>query len=672
MKYPKFLLPAIAGLALLIAGPTRADDMASIEIAPATGAVTLTPRWTIGANIAGFHFMAQDLSLGGGPNQFYSVKGTAIPVNGDTSAFTIYLPASGAATVHTDIGSKLRPNSYSSLTSADPDLGYGSIQFYFIHHKSDGDYFAHIVPGSGTASAVEDLKPMSQPGNPTTGGLSGYLGLTFAASDLGYGANLFYYLRNHPVTGFATFGSLVPALAGTSTDHADLGIAGYNALAYTPTDVGYGGDQLYYQRLDPVTGFTILGRLDASNGRSYDIANLGSVFGTLTFVVGDVGFGVNNFYATGALTSNWQSVSFAAIADRAMNDGGFAVSPSASSGLALTLTVVPGSTGTASITGPVAGVFIVTPLTPGRIVLQATQAGQTVPTPYEYNMLRQGFSVGPGSTVGQYVPPGVIAVVPPVPGDPTDNRLPLLSDFNRDGSTDLIWQNRSTGAVSIWLMNGSKVVKKRAIRTAVAPSNKVVGAGDFNGDGRSDILWRDSKTGKLSIWIMRGTHVRSTRAVLTKTPKSKKIVGLGDFNRDGKTDIVWHVRGGGVGLWLVKSKSAARLTKRSVGRIAVGWQGAGAGDFNGDGNVDILWNAAGGNPGVWLMNKTTYASSTSIDTVVPTGWKITGTGDFNRDGMIDILLRQKSGPVGLWLMDGTEVASSSVITRRPRSWEIHN
>ena len=181
MNYMRLSLIALSSLAAIVGLTARADNMASINIAPATGEVSLTPRWATGPDLAGFHHMAQDLSLGGGANQFYSIKGSPIPPGGDISAFTRYIASSGAATSHEDIGSKLTPNAYSALTSADPDLGFGSVQLYFIHHKDDGDYFSHIVPSSGTASAVTDLKPMSQPGGPSTGGESGYFGLTFAA-----------------------------------------------------------------------------------------------------------------------------------------------------------------------------------------------------------------------------------------------------------------------------------------------------------------------------------------------------------------------------------------------------------------------------------------------------------------------------------------------------------
>jgi PKD repeat protein len=398
MKLSSFIASAVAAFTLFVCTSARGDTMASLAIAPTTGAVTLTPRWAIGGNLAGFHQKSQNLGLtGSSANNFYSLKGTTIPAGGDILAFNFYAPGSGAATPHADIGSKLTPDSYSALTSADPDVGFGSVNLYTIHHKGTTDYFTAIIPGSGTASAVTDEKPMSGPGGPgTVTGVSGYFGLTFAAGNLGYGINNFYYLRTDPVSGNTKFGTLAPALLSSSSDQFDLGTGGHKALTYTGTDVGYGVDKMYYLRLDPVTGFTILGLLDpalAGIRHTSDIANLGSVFSTLTFVPGDVGFGANNFYATGAINPTWQSVSFAAIADRTIASGSFTVSPTASSALPIVLTVVPGSTGSATITGPVGGVFTVTPTAPGVITLQATQAGAVAPIAYESNMLRQSFTV---------------------------------------------------------------------------------------------------------------------------------------------------------------------------------------------------------------------------------------------------------------------------------------
>jgi len=65
---------------------------------------------------------------------------------------------------YADPASKLTANSYSALTFAAADLGFGASNFYTIHHAPNSmDYFAAIVPGTGVAASIADLKPMSSP-----------------------------------------------------------------------------------------------------------------------------------------------------------------------------------------------------------------------------------------------------------------------------------------------------------------------------------------------------------------------------------------------------------------------------------------------------------------------------------------------------------------------------
>lgn len=464
MKYSTLIPSAliIAGLAALAGTAARADNMASIAITPATGAVTLTPHWAIGGNLAGFHHMSQDLGLTGSvANNFYSIIADPIPDGGNILAFNFYVAGSGSATPHADIGSKLTPNSYSALTSADPDVGYGSVNFYLIHHKGTTDYFTAIIPGSATSSAVTDEKPMSGPGGPdTVTGVSGYFGLTFAASNLGYGLNNFYYLRNDPDTGTVKFGTLAPALLGLSADRFDIGAGGFNTLAFTGADVGYGVDKMYYTRLDPITGYTILGMLDpalAGVRHTSDIANLGSVYNTLTFVPGDVGYGANRFYTTGSINSDAQTVSFAAIADRDTGAGSFTVNPTASSALPITLTVVSGSVGDAIISAPVGGVFTVTPTAPGLITLQATQAGALAPIAYAYNMLRQSFTIGGTTLLG--------ITTQPIPQSVATGGTVNLAVV-ADGSSTVTYQWRKDG-IAI-LLNASATTDTLTLTNAQA------------------------------------------------------------------------------------------------------------------------------------------------------------------------------------------------------------
>ena len=386
---------AVAAFSGTQARAADTDNMVSIAFDTGTEVATVSPHWAIRPSLTGFHFMTQDMGLtGGAANEFYSLKGSALPT-GDITGFTYYVPGSGAGTDQQDISVKLTTaqnnSTYSGLTSADPDLGFGPVHFYSIHHVTAGDYLTVIKTAAAVASSVADLKPMSGPGGTGTG----YFGLTFAADNLGSGANLFYYLRTDPSNQHTQFGSLPPGLASVPADKFDLGTNGAKALAYTTSAVttGYGINQMYFLRLDPVTGFTIFSTLNPVTGKASDMTNLGSVYNSLTYVAGDVGFGSGKFYTTGTVNPTAQAISFKAIADHDTANGSFTVTPAASSGLAMTLTVVSGSVGGASISASVAGVFTVTPTSPGLITLQASQAGSTAAIAFEANMLRQSFTI---------------------------------------------------------------------------------------------------------------------------------------------------------------------------------------------------------------------------------------------------------------------------------------
>ncbi len=417
----KFSTLALFALVALGGSQSWAQTNKLATVGIVTGTVTITDRvgtptnrpGMVANNLAGMAYVAGnvpgavDTSI-----SFFTLTGLTLPPNpGDT--FTSYgtLISPTAVGSFPDIAALATANSYSGLTFAIDDLGLPIAgTFYTIHHKNNADYFANIVPRTGGLSSTSDLKPMSWQavggvaGGPASAGGTGYFGLTYATGAVtGYSANSMFYLRTDG-SNHTQFGEMIPALTGASTDKIDLtnavgsfGVGGYTTLAYSPVAFGgYPANQFYYLRLDSVTGNTILGRINPSlvpgTRIIHDIANLGGVFNTLNYAFDATGpagvWGLNQLYATGGRSATSQSISFAAIADRAINLGAFTVAPSASSGLTLSLTVVAGSTGAAQISGPVAGVFTVTPLAPGVITLQASQSGGA----FDANSMRQSFN----------------------------------------------------------------------------------------------------------------------------------------------------------------------------------------------------------------------------------------------------------------------------------------
>jgi len=410
----------------------------------ANGVVTVTPRigtalnvsGSVLNNLAGLQYVAGQVPLDGSPASiaFFALSSSAIPLGGGPAAyFTSYGTLTSPTQVNTyaDPASKLTPDSYSALTYATSDLGYGSGNFYMIHHTpSSVDYFADIVPGTGTSTSIADLKPMSWQaaggvaGGPASPGTNGYFALAYGLGAItGYPANSMYYLRTDTSSN-TQFGYMVPALTGASSDALNLttavgsfGVGGYTTLTYTSTALSdFGANQFYYLRLDPNTGNTILGRINpsliAGTRTISDIANLGGVFNSLVFAsdaTGPVGaWGTDQFYASGSLAPGAQSVSFEAIPNHNIGDI-FTITPTASSGLDMTVTVVSGpatiaQTGTSGA-NPSTLIFNVTTTGPGIVTLQATQSGPGFTT----NMLQQSFDVlGLPSITSATTAPGTV------------------------------------------------------------------------------------------------------------------------------------------------------------------------------------------------------------------------------------------------------------------------
>ena len=127
---------------------------------------------------------------------------------------------------------------------------------------------------------------------------SGYTGLAFAATDVGYGANLFYYVRN-AASGLAMFGTLNPTPGGIATDRYTVG-TNCDSLVYVPSAVSSWGTGIFaYLRHATIAGITgsVIGTIDPVTKVATDRLILGTNYlNALTFTATDVGYGPNLFY----------------------------------------------------------------------------------------------------------------------------------------------------------------------------------------------------------------------------------------------------------------------------------------------------------------------------------------------------------------------------------------
>jgi hypothetical protein len=243
------------------------------DIDPVLG--TLTDRFSVPANLHGLMYADQNENWG--PALFYVIR---LPVIGADEFDTISTVPPGSVTDQFALTS----SNYDALTLAAPDVGYGSVNFYYVRHNNPGvSVFGEIIAQGASSSA--DLWTLAN---------LGYNALTFAAADLGYGANLFYYLRED-ATGHSTFGTINPTPGGAETDLYGVG-TNFDSLVYVSGAVSTWGTSIFAYLRHNATG-SIIGTINPVSHAVTDRISLGTNFlNSLTFTATDVGYGPNLFY----------------------------------------------------------------------------------------------------------------------------------------------------------------------------------------------------------------------------------------------------------------------------------------------------------------------------------------------------------------------------------------
>jgi uncharacterized repeat protein (TIGR01451 family) len=261
-------------------------------VMPAFGTIdpvasTYTNRFSVPSDLHGLMFANQDENWG--PTLFYTTRQPGSGANTFVTISTISAPAYAGSPLVGYVTNEynLTLTGYDALTLAAPDVGYGEINFYYIRHDSGGVcHFGAIK--AAAASSDGDL--------PSALAVTGCTGLAFAEDNVnGYGANMFYYVRN-TAAGIAWFGSLDPTPGLAAVDLYAVG-TNFDALVYvTGTPIaGWGTGYFAYLRHDN-TG-SILGTLNPVTKVPTDRISLGTnFFNALAFTTTDVGYGGNLFY----------------------------------------------------------------------------------------------------------------------------------------------------------------------------------------------------------------------------------------------------------------------------------------------------------------------------------------------------------------------------------------
>jgi Zn-dependent metalloprotease len=225
-----------------------------------------------------------------------------------------------------------------------------------------------------------------------------------------------------------------------------------------------------------------------------------------------------------------------------------------------------------------------------------------------------------------------------------------LSDFNRDGSTDLVARDV---AGRLWLYPGNGAggfLGRRQMGVGWNTMASIVTPGDVTGDGVGDLVARDT-VGRLWLYPGNGSSgLGARRQIGSGWSTMNAITAAGDLNGAGRPDLLARDLGGV--LWLYPVSGNAAVGARI--RIGAGWNGftvLGAGDLSGDGRADVL---ARDPAGVLWLYQGNGAGGLTAQTRAGAGWAgmsaLVTPGNWDRAAGNDTLARDATGH--LWFYPG--------------------
>ena len=258
---------------------------------------------------------------------------------------------------------------------------------------------------------------------------------------------------------------------------------------------------------------------------------------------------------------------------------------------------------------------------------------QPPPAPPNWFMYWQNQSNGAISawSMSQF---NMVSGAPAGPGVTDNNwQVRAVADMNGDGHTDLVMQHLTQGLLAVWLMNGNTMIEARLLNPSQLNdvSWRIVAAADFNADGHADQIFQNRNSGNISAWLMNGTNLLSGIAVTPSqvTNVAWEIIGAGDLNADGKPDLLWqHQTMGTLTSWIMDgTRMVSAGTFSTTGPSDPNWKVRAMADVNDDGTPDLVWHhAVSGHLAAWICSGRTVVDVRLLEpSVVGTVWRLVGT-----------------------------------------------
>jgi arylsulfate sulfotransferase len=205
-----------------------------------------------------------------------------------------------------------------------------------------------------------------------------------------------------------------------------------------------------------------------------------------------------------------------------------------------------------------------------------------------------------------------------------------MGDINDDGVPDLVWQNGQTNAVMAWLLdNAGHSAGSVTLKGANSESWRLITMGDINNDGVSDLIWQDASSHAVAVWLMDGAGHRNSSLLLKGANNDGWVVAeIADINHDGVLDVVWeNTSSHAVAAWFMDGNGHRTGSFLIRGAKTTDWRIVGAADINHDGIDDLLiQNAQNQAVAAWIMDGAGSTNNSIFLRTLPEGdgWRVNG------------------------------------------------
>jgi hypothetical protein len=129
-----------------------------------------------------------------------------------------------------------------------------------------------------------------------------------------------------------------------------------------------------------------------------------------------------------------------------------------------------------------------------------------------------------------------VATIPTLAPGSCNYYLGGTADMNYDGNLDLVWHGPSCNQIRIWMMKGATRLSDVTMTAGQSSAHRLIGVADFDADTRPDIAWRNNSTNDIRFWKMNGTELVTQHDL--DVPANYTPLAVADVNVDGTPDIV--------------------------------------------------------------------------------------------------------------------------------------